>query len=105
MPLYMDWDDYGRLVATSRFGAYTVSHGTAVAELRRQCGFDLALFQICNHYLLNFSDYDQLHASSKEVRDTVFVGLFGIDMDAPSSVTSSMESDETLLTMPWHSSS
>ena len=51
---FLDFVDYGRLAATSRFGAYTVSHGTAVAELRRlqaaatmQCGFDLAMKRIC----------------------------------------------------------
>ena len=88
----LDFEDYGRLVATSRFGAYTVSHGTAVAELRRQWGLELALFRICSHYFLDFIDFDILHASSPSVRDTVFVGIFGNDMDAASDYDSSTES-------------
>ena len=61
---FLDFVDYGRLVPTSRFGAYTVSHGTAVAELRRlqaaatmQCGFDLAMKHICRDDFLDIVDY------------------------------------------------
>ena len=91
---FLDVFDYGRLVATSRFGAYTVSHGTAVAELRRQWGLELALFRICSHFFLDFIDFDILHASSPSVCDTVFAGLFGnAEEVAYSEGDSSMESE------------
>ena len=69
---FLDFVDYGRLVATSRFGADIVSHGTAVAELRRhqlaatmQCGLEMALVHICTDPFLDFVDYDKLHATHR----------------------------------------
>ena len=62
---FLDFVDYGRLVATSRFGAYTVSHGTAVAELRMRCGLEVALAHICNKLWLNLVDYGRLVATGR----------------------------------------
>ena len=56
---------YGRLAATSRCGAHTVSHGTAVAELRMRCGLEVALVHICKNLFLPFVDYGKLLATSR----------------------------------------
>ena len=95
----VDFVDYGRLEVTSRFGAYNVTHGGAVAELLRrhavfcQRGFDLAVLHICRYYFLDWKDYDKLHASSLFCRDTVYVGLFGNVLDVASDYDSSTESE------------
>ena len=82
---FLDFVDYGRLVATSRFGAYTVSHGTAVAELRRlqaaatmRCGLEMALAHICNDPFLHFVDYGRLVATSRFGADKVSYGMAGM---------------------------
>ena len=62
---FLDFVDYGRLAATSRCGAHTVSHGTAVAELRMRCGLEVALVHICNDLFLPFVDYGRLLATSR----------------------------------------
>ena len=97
---FVNFVDYGRLSATSRCSADIISHCTAVVELCRhqlaatmQCGFDLAVFHICRDALLNFIEYDKLHASSLSLHDTVLDCIFGNDMDVASDYDSSTESE------------
>ena len=61
---YLDFVDYDKLHATSRFGAYTVSHGTAALELRKlqaaatmRWGLEVAMVQICKRPFLEIADY------------------------------------------------
>ena len=99
---FVDLVDYGRLEALSRFGAYTVTHGTAVAELLRrravfcQRGFDFALFHICRYYFLDWKTYHRLRLSSLSVRDTAYISLFGC-WDVASDYDSSTESETSTL--------
>ena len=73
---FLDFVDYDKLHATSHFGAYTVSHGTAVPELRKRqlaatmrCGLEMALVHICNDPFLHFVDYGRLVATSRFFAD------------------------------------
>ena len=75
---FVDFVDYGRLEATSRFGAHTVSHGTAVAELREKTGrmrygLEIALAHIAGNYdpFLHLVDYGRLVATSRFAADMV----------------------------------
>ena len=99
---FLDFVDYGRLAATSRFGAYTVSLCTAVAELRRlqaaatmQCGFDLAMKRICRDPFLDFVDYGRLVATSRFGADTVSDGMFGVSFYGLSDYNDSSSESET----------
>ena len=69
---FLDFADYGFLASTSGFGSFTVSHGTAVAELRRlqaaaimRCGFETAMAHICRYPFFHVVDYCSLAATSR----------------------------------------
>ena len=75
---FLDVVDYRRLAATSRCGAHTVSHGTAVAELREKTGrmrygLEIALAHIAGNYdpFLHLVDYGRLVATSRFGADIV----------------------------------
>ena len=74
---FVDLVDYGRLEALSRFGAYTVTHGTAVADLeekygRMRYGLEMALQHIAgDDPFLHLGDYGMLIATSRFGADTV----------------------------------
>ena len=75
---FLDFVDYDKLHATSRFGAYTVSRGTAVAELRKlraaatmQWGLEVAMVQICKHPFLEVADYRAILRTSCFGADTL----------------------------------
>ena len=75
---FVDLVDYGRLEATSRFGAYTVAHGTAVAELeekigRMRYGLEMGLVHIAgDDPFLHLVDYGRLVATSRFGADTIY---------------------------------
>ena len=71
----VEYEEYGRLSATHRFGADTVCRGTALAQLRGWWAFDVAVYVISSGYFLKFDDYNKLYASSWLVSRTVFVGI------------------------------
>ena len=69
---FLDFVDYDKLHATHRFGAYTVSHGTAVPELRKlravatmQWGLEVAMVQVCKRPFLEVDDYRAILSTSR----------------------------------------
>ena len=79
---FLNFVDYDWLAATSHFGAYAVSHGTAVAELRRlqaaatmRCGFETAMAHICRYPFFHVVDYCSLAATSRFGADKVLIEL------------------------------
>ena len=68
---FLDFVDYDKLHATSHFGAYTVSHGTAVPELRKlraaatmQWGLEVAMVKVCRRPFLQVDDYRAILSTS-----------------------------------------
>ena len=75
---FLDFVDYDKVHATHRFGAYTVSHGTAVPELRKLravATMRLAMEHICKPAFLHCVDYGRLIATNISLCSIASYGL------------------------------
>ena len=78
---FLDFVDYDKLHATSHFGAYTVSHGTAVPELRKlqaAATMRLAMEHICKPAFLHCVDYGRLIATNRSFCGIASYGFAGL---------------------------